>query len=341
MAFTLSELAERVGGEVIGDGGVELTGLAAAADAQAGQLTFAEKESYLAAAERSQASAILVAKSVLTSGKPLLRVQNPRLAMAALLPLFYPPDRPLPGIDPTAVVAATAAVDPSAQIGPHCVVGEGASIGARTALRGGNHIGREARIGADCLLFPHVVVYAGCVLGDRVRIHAGSVIGADGYGYTFDQGRHVKLLQVGNVVIGDDVEIGANACIDRAAFSSTRIGQGTKVDNLVHIAHNVTIGRHCLIMGQVGFAGSTELGDFVVVASQSGIAGHLKIGHQAVIGAKSGVMRDIPEKGTVLGIPAAPDQQAKRQWVAMMAVLVFGRPSNCPIHFFGTRRCSR
>jgi UDP-3-O-[3-hydroxymyristoyl] glucosamine N-acyltransferase len=167
------------------------------------------------------------------------------------------------------------------------------------------------------VLFPNVVVYGGCVVGDRVRIHAGSVIGADGYGYTFDQGRHVKILQVGNVVIGDDVEIGANACIDRAALSSTRIGEGTKVDNLVHIAHNVTIGRHCLIMGQVGFAGSTKVGDYVVVASQSGIAGHLKIGRQAVIGAKSGVMRDIPDQGTVLGIPAAPDQQAKRQWVAI------------------------
>jgi UDP-3-O-[3-hydroxymyristoyl] glucosamine N-acyltransferase len=316
MAFTLSDIAERIGGEVVGDGRVELTGLAAAADAQAGQLTFAEKDSYLAAAERSQASAILVAKSVLTSGKPLLRVQNPRRAMATLLPLFYPPAPYAPGVDPTATIAATAAVDPSAHVGPHCVVGEGARIGARTALLGGNHLGPDASIGGDCLLFPNVVVYAGCVLGDRVRIHAGSVIGADGYGYTFDQGRHVKLLQVGNVVIGDDVEIGANACIDRAAFSSTRIGQGTKVDNLVHIAHNVTIGRHCLIMGQVGFAGSTELGDFVVVASQSGIAGHLKIGHQAVIGAKSGVMRDIPDKGTVLGIPAAPDQQAKRQWIA-------------------------
>jgi UDP-3-O-[3-hydroxymyristoyl] glucosamine N-acyltransferase len=316
MAFTLSSIAERIGGEVAGDGSIELTGLAAAEDAAAGQLTFAEKPSYLAAAERSQASAILVAKSVLTSGKPLLRVQNPRVAMAALLPLFYPPARHAPGIHPSAVVASSAIIDPSVHLGPHCVVGEGVRIGPRTALLGGNHLGAGTTIGEDCLLFPHAVVYPGCVLGDRIRIHAGSVIGADGYGYTFDQGRQVKLLQVGNVVIGDDVEIGANACIDRAALSSTRIGQGTKVDNLVHVAHNVTIGRHCLIMGQVGFAGSTEVGDYVVIASQSGIAGHLKIGDQAVIGAKSGVMRDIPAKGTVLGIPAAPDQQAKRQWVA-------------------------
>jgi len=169
----------------------------------------------------------------------------------------------------------------------------------------------------DTCLFPQVVVYSGCRIGDRVRIHAGTVIGADGYGYLFEAGRHLKVLQVGNVVIGDDVEIGANTCIDRAALGSTRIGSGSKIDNLVHIAHNVTIGRHCLIMGQVGFAGSTDLGDYGVVASQSGIAGHLKIGAQAVIGAKSGVMRDVPEKETVLGIPAAPARQAKRQWIAI------------------------
>jgi UDP-3-O-[3-hydroxymyristoyl] glucosamine N-acyltransferase len=243
-------------------------------------------------------------------------VAQPRVALAVLLPIFYPPARYPPGIHPTATVAASAAVDPSAHIGPQCVVGEEVRIGARTALLGGNHVGQGTRIGDDCRLFPHVVVYPGCSLGDRVSVHAGSVIGADGYGYTFDAGRHLKVLQVGNVVIGDDVEIGANTCIDRAALSSTRIGEGTKVDNLVHVAHNVTIGRHCLIMGQVGFAGSTELGDYVVVASQSGIAGHLKIGPQAVIGAKSGVLRDIPPKTTVLGIPAVPDQQAKRQWIA-------------------------
>src|SRR5207248_10175645 len=137
------------------------------------------------------------------------------------------------------------------------------------------------------------------------------------YGYVLDEGRHRKMLQIGNVIVHDDVEIGANAAIDRGALGSTVIGQGTKIDNLVHIAHNVVIGRHCLVMGQVGFAGSTCLGDYCVIASQSGIAGHLKLGHQATVGAKSGVMRDIPDKGTVLGIPAAPDTQAKRQLIAL------------------------
>ena len=153
--------------------------------------------------------------------------------------------------------------------------------------------------------------------GRRISIHAGTVIGSDGFGYVLDEGLHRKILQVGNVIIHDDVEIGANAAIDRGALGSTVIGQGTKIDNLVHIAHNVVVGRNCIIMGQVGFAGSTHLGDYCVVASQSGIAGHLKLGNQATVGAKSGVMRDVPDRGTVLGIPAAPDKQAKRQMIAV------------------------
>jgi UDP-3-O-[3-hydroxymyristoyl] glucosamine N-acyltransferase len=207
-------------------------------------------------------------------------------------------------------------VDATAHLGPNVVVGEDAVVGARSVLLGGSQLGAGSRLGEDCVIFPNVVVYPRCTIGNRVRIHAGSVIGADGYGYVFDQSFHRKVLQVGTVAIGDDVEIGANACVDRAALSATTIGAGTKIDNLVHIAHNVTIGRHCLIMGQVGFAGSTTVGDYAVVASQSGIAGHLSIGAQATIGAKSGVMRDVPAKGVVLGIPAVADKQAKRQWIA-------------------------
>ena len=181
---------------------------------------------------------------------------------------------------------------------------------------GGNQIGRDCRIGDDTFLFPNVVIYPKSEIGNRVAIHAGTVIGSDGYGYVFDEGRHRKVLQVGNVIIHDDVEIGANTAIDRGALGATVIGQGTKIDNLVHIAHNVVIGRHCLVMGQVGFAGSTRLGDYCVIASQSGIAGHLKLGNQATVGAKSGVMRDIPDGGTVLGYPAVPDKQFKRQIIA-------------------------
>jgi UDP-3-O-[3-hydroxymyristoyl] glucosamine N-acyltransferase len=182
---------------------------------------------------------------------------------------------------------------------------------------GSNDLRAGCQLGEDVCLFPGVVLYRRTQIGNRVTIHAGTVIGSDGYGYVLDEGRHRKILQLGHVVIGDDVEIGANAAIDRGTFGPTVIGEGTKIDNLVHVAHNVAIGRHCLIMGQVGFAGSSRLGDYVVVASQSGIADHLTLGDRSVVGAKSGVMRDIEAGGRVLGIPASPDRQAKRQFIAM------------------------
>lgn len=317
MTFTAAQIAEQLRGEVIGDGSIPLTGLAPADCARAGDLTFAEKESYFLAAEQSQASAILVSGSFTSAKKVLIKVANPRVAVARLLPLFFPPELPAAGIHPSASIAASAQIDSTAHIGPNCVIGEGVKIGARTVLMGGNHLGRGTQVGEDVCLFPNVVLYARTQIGNRVAIHASTVIGSDGYGYVFDEGRHRKILQIGNVIIHDDVEIGANAAIDRGALGSTVIGQGTKIDNLVHVAHNVVIGRHCLIMGQVGFAGSTRLGDYCVIASQSGIAGHLKLGNQATVGAKSGVMRDVGDKETVLGIPAAPDKQAKRQWVGV------------------------
>jgi UDP-3-O-[3-hydroxymyristoyl] glucosamine N-acyltransferase len=316
--FTVSHIAEQLGGEVVGDGSVVITGIASADGARAGDLTFAEKEGYLAAAEQSQASAVLVPASFASSKKVLIRVKNPRVAIARVLPLFFPQESHPPGIHTDAVIHPTSQIDASACVGPHCVVGAGVRLGRRTVLMGGNHIGRDSQIGDDVCLYPNVVVYAKCQIGNNVAIHAGTIIGSDGYGYVFDQGQHRKMLQIGNVIIRDDVEIGANAAIDRGALGSTVIGQGTKIDNLVHIAHNVVIGRHCLIMGQVGFAGSSHLGDYVVIASQSGIAGHLKLGNQSTVGAKSGVMRDIPDGATVLGYPATLDKQAKRQWVATM-----------------------
>jgi UDP-3-O-[3-hydroxymyristoyl] glucosamine N-acyltransferase len=317
MTFTVSQVAEQLRGEVFGDGAVELTGFASADHARNGDLTFAEKDTYFAAAEQSQAAAIIVTGAFTSAKKVLIRVPNARVAVARVLPVFFPLDQHPFGIHPSAIIADSAQIDPTAHIGPNCVVGARARLGARSVLMGGNHIGRDCQAGDDCCLFPNVVIYAQSQIGHRVTIHASTVIGSDGYGYVFDEGRHRKMLQVGNVIIHDDVEIGANVAIDRGALGATIIGQGTKVDNLVHIAHNVTIGRHCLIMGQVGFAGSTRLGDYCVIASQSGIAGHLTLGNQATVGAKSGVMRDIPDKGTVLGIPAAPDKQAKRQMIAL------------------------
>jgi UDP-3-O-[3-hydroxymyristoyl] glucosamine N-acyltransferase len=315
--ISVSQIAERVQGEVSGNGSTRLTGLSSAENARDGDLTFADKEEYFAAAEQSAATAILVSGGFSSTKKIVIRVPSARVAVARLLPVFFPPDQYSPGIHPSANIDPSAQVDATAHIGPNCVIGARAQIGARSVLMGGNYIGRDASLGEDVCLFPNVVIYWKTVIGHRVVIHSGTVIGSDGYGYIFDEGRHRKVLQVGNVIIHDDVEIGANTAIDRAALGATVIGAGTKIDNLVHVAHNVTMGRHCLVMGQVGFAGSTRLGDYVVVASQSGIAGHLKLGHQAMIGAKSGVMRDIPDGGKVLGIPAMPDKQAKRQMIAV------------------------
>jgi UDP-3-O-[3-hydroxymyristoyl] glucosamine N-acyltransferase len=317
MPFTVAQIAEKIRGEVVGNGEMPVTGFASAENARAGDLTFADKEEFFLAAEASPATAILVSGPFTSASKALIRVPNARVAVARLLPVFFPPDESPQGIHPSADIAPSAQVDPTAHIGPGCVVGARVKLGARSVLMGGNHIGRDCVIGDDSCLYPNVVIYARSQIGHRVAIHAGTVIGSDGYGYVFDEGKHRKVLQVGNVIIHDDVEIGANSAIDRGALGSTVIGQGTKIDNLVHIAHNVVIGRNCLVMGQVGFAGSTKLGDYCVIASQSGIAGHLKLGHQAMVGAKSGVMRDVPDKGVVLGIPAAPDKQAKRQFIAI------------------------
>jgi UDP-3-O-[3-hydroxymyristoyl] glucosamine N-acyltransferase len=317
MSISADQIAEQLKGQVIGDGSILLTGFASADCARAGDLTFAEKENHFAEAEQSQAAAILISQPFVSSTKVLIRVRDARVAMARALPLFYPSEPSTPGIHASASIDASAQIDPTAQIGPNCVIGPRVRLGARSVLMGGNHIGRDCQIGDDACLFPNVVIYPHTQIGHRVSIHAGTVIGSDGYGYVFDEGQHRKVLQVGKVIIGDDVEIGANAAIDRGALGATVIGQGTKIDNLVHVAHNVVMGRHCLILGQAGFAGSTHLGDYCVIASQAGIAGHLKIGTQAMVGAKSGVMRDIPDGGRVLGLPAAPDKQAKRQMIAV------------------------
>ena len=317
MTLTLAEIATQLRGELIGDGSLQISGVSSADRARPGELTFAENEKYFAAAEKSPATAVLVSEPFAATSKALIRVPDVRVAIARMLPAFFPPDQYAGGIHSSAVIHESAAIDPSAHVGPNCVIGARVRVGAKSVLLGGNHIGADCQVGEEVWLYPHVILYARTQIGNRVAIHGGTVIGSDGYGYVFDQGRHRKVLQIGNVIIEDDVEIGANAAVDRAAFGSTVIGAGTKVDNLVHVAHNVVMGKHCLVMGQSGFAGSTTLGDYCVIASQSGIAGHLKLGRQATVGAKSGVMRDVADGDTVLGIPAMPHKQTKRQWISM------------------------
>jgi UDP-3-O-[3-hydroxymyristoyl] glucosamine N-acyltransferase len=318
MTITTAEIAKRLDGEVLGDPAAELTGFAATENARAGDLTFAETEEYFAAAERSAATAIIAGKQFSSASKTVIRVANPRVAFAKALEVFFPEPKFYSGVHPTAAVAASAQVDPTAHVGPHCTIGERVKIGARVVLQSGNSIGDDSTLGDDTNLFPNVTLYPRTHIGQRVRIHSSTVIGSDGYGYVFDGGIHRKVGQVGSTIIGDDVEIGAGVTIDRGALGATSIGKGTKIDNLVHIAHNVEIGEHCLLCGQVGIAGSAKLGNYVVLAGQVGIAGHLKIGNQVTVGSKAGVMHNIPDGETWLGMPAQPDKQAKRMVIAMM-----------------------
>ena len=315
--FTAQDVANHLSGTVSGDGTLKLTGFAPADSAKSGDLTFAENDSYFARADVSHAAAVLVAGEFQSStGKTLLRVANARVAFAQVLPLFFPEPTYPGGRHLTAVVAASAQIDPTAYIGPHSVVGERTRIGPGVVLMGCNHVGDDCVLAEHCRLFPNVVLYARTVLGRRVRIHAGSVIGSDGFGYVFDKGEHRKVPQVGQVLIHDDVEIGANVTIDRAALGATVVGKGTKIDNLVQIAHNVTIGENCIVVAQVGIAGSTKVGNFVTLAGQVGLAGHLRIGDRVVIAAQSGVMHNIPEGQKWMGSPAQPDRVNKRQLLA-------------------------
>jgi UDP-3-O-[3-hydroxymyristoyl] glucosamine N-acyltransferase len=315
--FTAAKIAEAIEGEVLGDPSVVLTGFAPAVTAKAGDLTFAENELFFAKAEQSAASAILVDGPFTSDRKVLIRVRNARVAFARVVPLFFP-EKPYPaGVHPSAIIAPSAQVDATAHIGPFCHIGDEVQIGARAVLQGGNHVGERCVLGADTNLFPGVILYPQTQIGQRVRIHAGTVIGSDGFGYVFDLGIHRKVPQVGQVIIHDDVEIGANVTVDRGALGPTVIGRGTKIDNLAQIAHNVMLGEHCLVVAQVGVAGSTHIGCYTTLAGQVGIAGHLKIGDKVVVAAQSGVMHDIPDGGKWLGAPAQPDRQAKRQIIAL------------------------
>lgn len=316
MSFTAAEIAKHLQGEVVGDGNAVLKNFAPAENAQADDLTFAENESYFARAEQSAATAIIADKRFSSSKKILIRVPNARIAFAKALALFFPEQKFTAGIHPTAVVAKSAKIDPSAHIGPHCMIGERVKIGARSVLQAGNFVGDDSQLADDVNLFPNVTIYPRAQIGNRVRIHANSVIGSDGFGYVQDGGIHRKVPQIGNVIIGDDVEIGAGVTIDRGALGSTVIGKGAKIDNLVQIAHNVEIGEGCLLVAQTGIAGSSKLGNYVVLAGQVGISGHLKIGNQAIVAAQSGVMNDIPDGGKWWGYPAQPDKDFKRQIIA-------------------------
>jgi len=324
-SFTLQELADRVGGAVAGDPATRIERVAPLEEAGPGAIGFFANKKYRAAYLATRASAVIVEPDEAAApGRNLLRAKNAYLAFAKVSTLFHPPRSPVPGVAPQALVHPDAQVAPGAEVMGLASVGPGAVVGARTILFPGVHVGARARVGEDCILHPNVVVGAGCRVGNRVILQPGCVIGSDGFGFAFDlEGedgsgpRHYKVPQAGAVVIEDDVELGANTCVDRGTLGDTVVGRGTKVDNLVQIAHNVSVGPLSILVSQVGIAGSTRLGMGVVVGGQVGIVGHLTIGDGAKLGAQCGVMEDV-EPGAVLGgSPSRPHGEWLRQEAAL------------------------
>lgn len=313
----LSDIAALVGGRLLGDADPELTGAASLAEAGPGDLSFVADARRAAEGAASAAGALLVPPG-LDPGRPAIVVDRPYEAFAQFLARLAPdPDRLYPpGVHPTAVVDATAVVA-AAAIGPYCVVGAGAVVGAGTRLGPHVVVGSDANVGRDCVLHAHVVVREGCRLGDRVIVHAGTVVGADGFGYLPGPHGQVKIPQVGIVEIGDDVELGALVTIDRATTGRTVIGAGSKLDNQVHVAHNVRIGRCCAISAQTGIAGSSVIGDGVITGGQVGIADHLVIGDGVRIGAQAGVIKDVPAGATLFGYPALDFHESFRITAAL------------------------
>ena len=318
MPHTLASIAQHVHGRLIGDGAVLIHGLNNLDEVRAGELTFAEDARRLAQALKTNASAIIVSSEVTElGGRSGISVQNPKLAFALVLELFHPVIPPPGGVHPTAVLGERVVLGEEVSIRAHAVVGNDVAIGPRTLIESGVHLGDGVTIGRHCFIGPNVVIYRRTHIGDRVRIHGGSVIGGDGFGYVFHEGRHVKVPQVGNVVIEDDVELGCNVCVDCATMGSTIIRRGTKIDNLVQIAHNDRIGEHCIITGQVGFSGSVTVGDYAVFGGKAGVVDHVTIGSRAQVGAGSVVTKSVPDGEIVWGFPARSMRHAKRQMAAL------------------------
>jgi UDP-3-O-[3-hydroxymyristoyl] glucosamine N-acyltransferase len=313
MSVALKSLAERVGGRLAGPEDLPISGVAGVREARPGDLTFVANPRYMPFLAQTLASAVIVAEGIETT-LPCIRAADPYLAFLRAIEVFSRPvtDQFAAGIHPAAVVDPSARLAEGVRVGPHVVIGAGSTVGAHTILGAHTVLLGGVKIGTRCLIYPHVTIREECELGDRVIVHPGAVIGSDGFGYAKQAGTYHKIPQIGRVILEDDVEIGANACVDRATTGRTVIGAGTKIDNLVQIAHNVTIGKHCVISAQVGIAGSTRLGDGVMLAGQVGIIGHIEVGDNARIGAQSGVSKDVPAGGESFGSPARDLREFKR-----------------------------
>ncbi|HEY0006751.1 MAG TPA: UDP-3-O-(3-hydroxymyristoyl)glucosamine N-acyltransferase [Pyrinomonadaceae bacterium] len=311
---TVAELAQSVGGRVVGDGNVRVRNVADLLNAEEGAIAFVEDRERLKEAETSRASCLIVPEGAQTDFACRIETARPKLAFALIAEILHPPKRWPPAIHPSAIIAASAEVDALAFIGPHVNIGERARIGAGTQIHAGTIVGDDSSVGRDCLIYPNVVLYDRVTLGDRVILHAGVVLGADGFGYVPDENnfRH-KFPQRGTVLIEDDVELGAHTCVDRGALGQTRIGRATKIDNLVQVAHNVQIGERVVIAAQTGISGSTVIEDDAIIGGQVGMGDHARVQSGAIIGSKAGVLPGkIVRPGVWWGVPVQPLDQYKR-----------------------------
>jgi UDP-3-O-[3-hydroxymyristoyl] glucosamine N-acyltransferase len=319
--FSVRDLATHVDGRFAPEsaGAKTIRGIAVVSEAGEGDLTFFSNSKYLAALKKCGATAALVPLDFAEPIPPVaIRVASPSLAWAKLTEKFKPaPVRFAPGVHPTAVIGAGALLGTDVSVQACAVIEPGARIGARTVIGAHAYIGHDAQIGDDCLLHPRVTIGARCIVGNRAILHSGAVLGSDGFGFELVDGRHLKIAQLGIVQIDDDVEIGANATIDRARLGRTWIQEGTKIDNLVQIAHNVVVGKHSILVAQVGISGSTRLGNYVTLAGQVGVVGHIEVGDQVTVGAQSGVSKSLAAKGTYMGSPAVE----AREWREQIALI--------------------
>lgn len=312
MNLSLRDIATLIQGTVIGDPSIMVLALSPIDDIAFGSLVFAEGEDYIKLAEHSDAAVILVSHKTQNSSKPLIQVAHPFKAFIQLLNHFYPPKKANPGVHPSAIIAKDVVLGRDVSIGPYVVIESGSVIGDHCVLKSHIHIGHQVHIGEHSCIHPQVTVYDNSRIGARVTIHASTVIGSDGFGYTYVDGQHLKVPHVGHVVIEDDVEIGANSAIDRASLGATVIGRGTKIDNLVQVAHSVKLGKNNILCAFTGIAGSTEAGDNVIFAANVGVSDHVRIDSNVILGARTGVppKRHLKEGIVYLGSPARPKEEA-------------------------------
>lgn len=313
MQKTLAEIARIIDGEVVGDSSIIIKGVSGIKEAKPGEIAFVANPRYLSLIDRTSASAIITSKEVKEAPRPIIRTENPSLAFVKIASLFAQIEVKRPeGIHPSAVIGKDVRLGEDVAICAYCVIEDGAEIQDRTILYPGVYVGQHTRIGKDCIIYPYVSIREKVSIGNRVIIHNGTVVGSDGFGFAKIRGIHHKIPQIGTVIIEDDVEIGANVTIDRARFDRTVIGRGTKIDNLVQIAHNVVIGENSIIVAQTGISGSTVVGKNVTLAGQSGLVGHITIGDNAIVAAQAGVTKSVPPNSCVSGYPAKPHHIAKR-----------------------------